>query len=227
MQQARDLFRQTQQQNIAQLSAMGISSSSVSEALAERLGVETARRIAGVTGSVQEVQQNAQQELQRTNAYYQGKKNDLNNWVNDQKANIQQSLMAGLNQINSARNQAATDKSRSRAELINNVQNAIQSLTAQQQQFQQSLDQWAQQKSSVLQPLVTDPNFIQSLQKTTDTLNQNFAPTGFGYAPQFSQNGQGQLSGQVNYGLNKTGKQNPYDPNAQPDQYQLWQIQNS
>jgi signal transduction histidine kinase len=59
MQEARDLFRQTQQQNIAQLSGLGISSSSVAEALAERLGVETARRIAGVSGSINEVRTNA------------------------------------------------------------------------------------------------------------------------------------------------------------------------
>jgi hypothetical protein len=52
IQQARDIFNQVQQKNVADLSALGISSSSVAEALAERLGVETARRIAGATGTI-------------------------------------------------------------------------------------------------------------------------------------------------------------------------------
>lgn len=215
MQQARDIYRQSQQQNIAQLSALGISSSSVSEALAERLGVETARRIAGITGSIQEVRDNAAKELTRTREYYQGKLTELDQWATNEKAKIQNSLMQGLNQINSARNQAATDKSRSRAELINNVQSAIQNLTAQQQQFQQSLQAWAQQKSASLTPLVTDPNFLQSLENTSNVLNQKFAPPGLAYAPEFSQNGQGQLSGQVSYRLQKSGKQNPYSPGTQ------------
>ncbi len=179
MQQARDLFRQTQQSNIAQLSALGISSSSVAEALAERLGVETARRIAGVTGSLQEVRQNASKELARTKDYYQQRITDITNQVAVQKAQIQNSLLAGLNQINSARNQAATDKSRSRAELIQNAQSAINSLAQQQQQFEQSLKKWATSKAQSLTPIVTDPGYIQSILSAGDIRNQGFNPTQF------------------------------------------------
>ena len=202
-QQARDLFRQTQQSNIAQLSALGISSSSVSEALAERLGVETARRIGGITGSLDEVRQNATQELTRTKEYYQGKLNDLSSWANTEKAKIQQSLISGLNQINGAKQQAATDKARGRAELINNVQNQIFQLQQEEQKFKQSLEQWAAQKTQALTPIVTDPKFLETLQSTTNTLNQGFAPTGFNYAPEFSTDPYGNVKGQVSYGLNK------------------------
>jgi hypothetical protein len=212
MQQARDLFRQTQQQNIAQLSALGISSSSVAEALAERLGVETARRIAGVTGSLQEVRQNAATELKRTKDYYSAKITDLQNWVGDQKANIQNALLTGLNQINSARNQAASDKARGRAELLSNVQNAVFSLTQQQQQFQQSLDAWKAQKDSSLAPIITDPNFINQLTQATNTFNQNFAPAGFGYAPQVSTDPYGNVKGNINYTLKQKEEElvNPF-----------------
>ena len=153
MQQARDVYGQVQQRNNAQLSALGISSSSVNEALAERLGVETARRIAGVTGSLGEARQNAVNELGRIKTYYQGKIADMTNQVAVQKATIQNSLIQGLNQINQARGQAASDKAQARSNLLSQVQNQIYSLTQQQQQFEQSLQQWAATKSSALSPI--------------------------------------------------------------------------
>jgi hypothetical protein len=196
-QQARDLFRQTQQANNAQLSALGISSSSVSEALAERLGVETARRIAGVSGSVEEARVNASKELGRINEYYQGKVQSLQEQVAVQKSQIQNSLMQGLNQINSARNQAASDKASARANLLSQVQNQIYSLTQQQQQFEQSLQQWAQQKSAALTPIIEDQTYLQKLVDTANTLNQQFSPTGFAYTPEISYDKNGNMTGQV------------------------------
>lgn len=197
MQQARDLFRQTQQSNTAQLSAMGISSSSVSEALAEKLGVETARRIAGVTGSLDEVRQNTVNELGRIKTYYTGKMTDLTNQVNDQKTQIQNSLMQGLNQINSARDMAAQQKSQARAGLLSAVQNQLGSLAQQQQQFQQSLEAWQAQKTAALQPIAQDPNYLNNLISTANTFNQQFAPSGFTYTPQVNVNAQGTMTGQV------------------------------
>ena len=176
-QQARDLFRQTQQSNNAQLSALGISSSSVSEALAERLGVETARRIAGITGSVQEITQNATQEIGRIKTYYGERMTQLEESGRIQKEQIQQALMQGLNQINSARQQASSDKAARRAELLGQVNNAISSLAQQQQQFTQSLQQWATQKTSSLQQIVTDPNLVASYNAGINTINSQFNPT--------------------------------------------------
>lgn len=197
MQQARDIFRQTQQQNNAQLSALGISSSSVAEALAERLGVDVAKRIAGVTGSLQEVRQNTVNELGRIKTYYQGKITDLTNQVNDQKATIQNSLIQGLNQINSARSQAASDKSAARANLLSQVQTQLGNLAAQQQQFEQSLQQWAQQKSAALTPIVQDPNYLNNLISTSNNLNQQFSSTGLNFTPQVNVNAQGTMTGQI------------------------------
>lgn len=197
MQQARDLFRQTQQSNNAQLSALGISSSSVSEALAERLGVETARRIAGVTGSVQEVRQNAVNELGRIKTYYAEKKTQLDENVRIQKDRIQQALMAGLNQINAARSQAASDKAAARSNLLSQVQNQIYTLTTQQQQFDQSLKQWATQKSAALTPIAQDPNYINNLIATAQNFNEQFAPTGFGFTPEVSYDKYGTMTGKI------------------------------
>lgn len=206
IQQARDVFRQTQQNNSAQLSALGISSSSVAEALAEKLGVDTARRIAGVTGNLQEVRQNATNELGRIKTYYQGQIQTLTQHVADQKAQIQNSLVQGLNQINAARNQAASDKAAARSNLISQVQSQIGQLTQQQQQFQQSLDQWAAQKSAALTPIAQDPNYVQNLINTANTFNQQYAPQGFAFTPQVNVNAQGTMTGQV------TPQKLPVDP---------------
>lgn len=197
MQQAREVFRQTQQQNNAQLSALGISSSSVSEALAERLGVDVAKRIAGVTGSLDEVRQNATNELGRIKTYYAEKKTQLDENVRIQKDQIQQSLMAGLNQINNARSQAASAKSAARANLLSQVQDQIYQLTTQQQQFDQQLQQWAAQKSAALTPIVQDPNYLNNLVSTANTFNKQFAPSGFTYLPEVSVNAKGQMTGQI------------------------------
>jgi len=220
MQQARDLFRQTQQGNNAQLSALGISSSSVSEALAERLGVETARRIAGVTGSIQEARQNAVNELGRIKTYYEGQVTNLAKQVQDQKAQIQQSLIQGLNQINSARSQAASAKASSRANLISQVQSQIGALTQQQQQFQQSLDQWVAQKNAALTPIVQDPNYLQKLISTANTLNAQPEFSKFGVAvPNVNVDKNGIMTGQINT------QKKPNDPNDLLSKYGIGAMQ--
>ncbi len=197
MQQARDLFRQQQQTNNAQMSALGISSSSVSEALAERLGVETARRIAGVTGSLDEVRQNATQELGRIKNYYSERATQIQDWVANEKAKIQNVLIQGLNQINNSRGQAASAKSQARAGLLQQVQQQIFEITQQQQQFDNSLRQWAAQKQAALTPIAQDPNYINKLMATAQTFNQQFAPTGFNFVPEVSMNARGEMTGQI------------------------------
>lgn len=197
-QQARDLFRQTQQSNIAQLSALGISSSSVSEALAERLGVETARRLSGITGSLNEIRQNAASETSRINNYYQQKKTALDTTVANEKAKIQQALVSGLSQINSARTQAATDKARARLDLLTNAQNQINQIVQTAQQFDNSLKAWATQKAQTLQEAYNNPQALQSFLGNLSTIQSAFNPSKFNITPTINYNNQGQLSGQWN-----------------------------
>lgn len=150
-QQARDLYRQLQQQNIAQLSGTGLSSSSVAEALAENLGRDTARRIAGVTGSRDEVLQNISKERTNTENYVNERLSNLESQVTQQKADIQTQLLNEISKINNARNVAANDRASRRQELILNAQNAVNTLTSQAQQFAQDLEQWKAQNNAKLQ----------------------------------------------------------------------------
>lgn len=190
MQQARDTFRQTQQSNNAQLSALGLSSSSVTEALAERLGVETARRIAGITDSLTTIQVNAKKELSRIKNYYTQKSEEVTRNVDIQKQQIRNSLMSGLNQINSSRYQAASAKAQARANLLYQTQTAITQLAQQEQEFNQALQKWQAQKTAALTPVVSDPNYLASIQNQQGVINQNFATTQFTYQPNFNSKGE-------------------------------------
>jgi len=197
LQQARDLFRQIQQKNISGLSGMGISSSSVAEALAERLGVETARRISGITGSANEVRQNIKKEMTRVQTYYKQKVSDLEQHMSSSIAGLQQELLSGINQINSARTVAANDKANRRAELINNAQNSIAQLQYQAQQFQQSLQEWATKKSSSLseaQQFTYAPTDYSGLSGAISNVGTLPSVAGFNPTPNIQQESSGYLS---------------------------------
>jgi len=196
-QQARDLFRETQQQNIAQLSGLGISSSSVAEALAERLGVETARRIAGVTGTFNEVKQNIAQETTRIQTYYKARLSDLEQSMAAGISSIQESFAAGLREINQARNVAATDKANRRAEILSRAQTAMANLQADAQRFAQQLQTWETQKSSALQSIGNDENFLKQMTSDTAYLQSQPQFSQFDFSPSVSYDKYGNITGQL------------------------------
>lgn len=219
--EARDLYRQIQQRNIAQLSALGISSSSVAEALAERLGVETARRIAQVGSSLTDIRTNAQNEISRINNYYRSKLDDLDNKVMTQKQQIQLSLQEGVKQIGNARNQAASEKAARRAGLLSQVNQALSSLAQQETQFKQQLTQWAQTKTNTLQKLVTDPQSILRYQQGIDTFNAN-PGIDFQYIGNYAFTPEGQAGFYPNQQLktlkkNKVTENNPQEGDVSED----------
>ena len=195
IQQARDLFRETQQNNIAQLSGLGLSSSSVNEALAERLGVETARRIAGVTNSTNEIMQNISQERTRVQSFAKSKLAEVETNLQAQLTQVQQSLVSGLNQINQARQVAAADKANRRQELLSRAQSSVAQLQAQAQNFSQSLQMWETQKQSTLgetQKFVASAPDQSGLKSSINNIQ---GILGAGFTPELSFNTRGEVSG--------------------------------
>lgn len=194
LQQARDLYRQMQQQNVAQLSATGLSSSSVAEALAERLGVETARRIAGVTGSRDEVIQNISKERARVENVFAQKKTELEQQIGLQIQEVQNSLLRGLDTINNARNQAATDKANARERLLQNAQSQVAQLQAQAQQFQQELQASAARRQASLNEslnlLIATPADFQRLTSNIQSIAPALQGTGLDFGINVNQQGQ-------------------------------------
>ncbi len=176
LQQSRDLYRQLQQQNVAQLSGAGLSSSSVAEALAENLGVETARRIAGVTGSRDEVLNNISRERTNLNNYVSQQMTDLEGKITAAKNTIQTQLLNSIDQLNNQRNVAASQKANSRQQLISDAQGQIANLQAQAQNFAQSLEQWHAQNTSKLQnTAISFDNLTKAMQTAS-----NFQGVGLG-----------------------------------------------
>ena len=119
--------------------------------------------------------------------------------------------MQGLNQINQSRSQAASEKANARANLLSQTQAAISNLTMQQQQFQQSLDQWAAQKSSALTPIAQDPNYVTKLASAYSTFSQNFNPT------QFQTSMNVNASGNPTFQVGSINPKKQQDPNAIPE----------
>lgn len=215
LRQARDLFRQIQQQNVAQTSGLGISSSSVSEALAERLGVETARRIAGVTGSTDEVLRNISAEKTRVGSFFKQRLADVESSLQAQIGQIQSQLLAGVNQINAARNQAASDKANRRAELLSNAQSQMAQLQANAQSFAQSLQQWQAQKAAQLsqaQQFIVSPTDFGPLQSALGNI-QGLTGVGGqleGFQPQVSISPSGKFTTTIKPGKDDDLLGNPF-----------------
>jgi hypothetical protein len=207
-QQARDLFRQVQQQNVMQLSGLGISSSSVAEGLAERLGVETARRIAGISGSLQEIRTNVSKEIGNIKSVYSQRREQAEKTKVIETQKINQGLMAGLAQINAARDRASTDKARSRAELLTNAQTAINEVNQQTLAFQNSLQRIAQSRTELLQQYVTDPALIAQYQSGIARLNAQPGITQ-SYLGNYGVNQQGQF-GYAPGSLKSVKRDDPY-----------------
>lgn len=174
LQQARDLYRQIQQQNIAQLSGMGISSSSVAEALAENLGVETARRIASSSQSADDVIRQIDRERINVNEFAKQKLTDIETQKAAAIAEIQNQFVQGLNQINQARQIAANDKANRRQDLLSQAQQAAYQIEQNAKNFQQSLQMWqAQTQAKLSEASKIDFSGLDKAARYVGTLNES------------------------------------------------------
>ena len=217
LQQARDMYRQLQQENGARLSGLGISSSSVAEALAENLGVETARRIASVSQNAGDVYQNIQKERSNVKDYVQNRLTDLQQQIAQQKSDIQTQLMQGLNQINQARNTAAVDKADRRQQLISQAQNASYQLQQNAQNFAQAMQQWQSQTQSKLASTAGQDfsGLFQNQLQGMQGINNLIGNVPQGYGATFNMQPTGLFTTQIS----PNNKKNPLDPLAPPDQW--------
>lgn len=182
VEQARQLYRELGQGNNAYLAAGGISSSSVAEALSERLGRETASRIAGITGETNEVLGNIDKEKGRVVEFTQTKLTDLERELANAKSNIQLALQQGLGQISSARSLATTQKASARAEVARQAKAQAEAAQQQATQFAQQLYMWQTQRQAALDD---SKNYVVNTPKAPDLNSQlsqlkNFQGLGIG-----------------------------------------------
>ena len=164
MREARDLFRQTEQRNIANLSGLGISSSSVTEAMAEKLGVETMRRLGGLTGSLQEFKMNVAKERVRVNQIFEDKVTQLREYTQSKIDEITLGLQNGLSTIAGLKGKAAVAKAQERASIASQARQQILSIQMEAQNRERALSDAAARRAQALE----------------EAKNTMFKPTDFG-----------------------------------------------
>jgi hypothetical protein len=227
----RDLFRQIQQQNIIDLSGRGISSSSVAEALAEKLGTETMRRIGDITQGTQNVINNIAAEKKRITQVYQSKVQELQAEVKNKIDTVNANLTYALSQISAQRGLAALQKQKGLRDIAQTAREMIDSIKDKAWSYEQTLAAEAQKRQQATDDAIQLLKFNENtgayelnpmVQSATSSLQQGFP--GLGVAPQVQNyNGQPYVQGYSTY--QKTKEQNPYPPES-PD-YMKWEIMNS
>ena len=216
MRQARDLFRQTQQQNIAQLSGLGISSSSVTEALAERLGVETARRIGGITGSLDEVKQNISKEKTRVEQVFQTKLTEIQEGTKVAIDQVRAGLSNALTQLAAERGRAATAKAQARTDIAIQARNTIQQIQLDAQNRQQAIQDAATRRAQALaeaEQFMFKPTDFAGIQGAVNNV-QGITAQGFNMQPQLNYQNVGgqQFVGVQGKFVNPPKASDPNDP---------------
>jgi hypothetical protein len=193
----RNLFRDIQQQNIADLSARGISSSSVAEALAERLGVETMKRIGDITGDTQTVINNIAKEKTRVVQVFNSKKEELWQGVDLQIQDIQNKLSYALNQISTQRGQAALQKQQARTDIAQQARSMINQIKQSAFEYEQKMAQEAARRQQGIDSAMQLLTFNEKtgMQELNPRISQSMtalqqANPGLGWQPQVNvQNG--------------------------------------
>jgi hypothetical protein len=212
--EARDLFRQQEQKNIAFLSALGISSSSASEYMAEKLGVEVAKRLSGLSGSLSEIRQNAVKEVSRIKDFYKERQTYLLKEKNTKVDALRNRLNDSLKEITNYRNMAMTAKAQRRAELAFDTNKVISALNQKYEESKMDLAEWYIKKQSALQPL-TASDYSDVFSNQLQKLQSQFGLTDYTYNPQVSIDPYGRFTGKINVNSKKTEDEDgltPEDP---------------
>lgn len=185
----RDTYNQLQQKNIADLSARGISSSSVAEALAEKLGVETMRRIGDITQGTQNVLNNIAKEKNRIVQVFNNKKAELDQSIALQVQDVQNKLAYALDQVRSQRGLAALQKQKGITDIAQQARQMIDSIKQNAWEYEQKLAAEAQRRTQATNDAMALLTYNQQgeaqlnpmVSNTVTALQQ--ANPGLGYAP--------------------------------------------
>lgn len=165
--QGRQLFQELEQRNIAAASAGGLSSSSVVEAMSERLGRETAQRIAGITGSRDEIFANIENEKSRVKTFTAQKMTEVDQEERRTIGDLQALFSERLLDIERRRVGGEGERAQMRAQLALDVSNRIASVRAQAAQLRDSVNGFD----------------VNEVGKLTDVLNDISRATGTQYDP--------------------------------------------
>jgi hypothetical protein len=150
LEQARQTYSELEQRNQSLAAGTGLSSSSVSQALSERLGRQTAAQLADLSENYGAFTNAIAKEKENTVKYYQTKLTDLESQLAQFKNQIGLELNRQIAAINAARGQAAGQKAQQKAGLAAQARDALQQAFQQSQQYAASLQMWQTQRQAAL-----------------------------------------------------------------------------
>lgn len=148
--EARRIYNELQQQAIAQLSGAGISSSSVAEALAEKIGRQTAERIFTVAQTRDQAISLLGEERTKVKNYIGEKLSNLEQQKTLALQNVQDWLLNSLRDINTQRGVADAYKAQQRSQSLLDYKNYVNQINLDNSRVAQALNVWAQNKDNGL-----------------------------------------------------------------------------
>ncbi len=148
---ARTAFNELQQRNNANLSASGLGSSSVAEAMGEVLGRNTFEALNNIQTNKDTVLQNIEKEKTTTNQYYDRKVNELKAAKTQALQEVQLNLQSAMGRINDAKATSTLQKAQARQQAIQTAQAAASKVNSQLEEYNTALNTWNNSKNQINQ----------------------------------------------------------------------------
>lgn len=146
---ARQAYNELQQRQNAQLSASGLGSSSVNEAMTESLGRQTFQALNNITQNKQQTLNNLQTQQKQVNDFYQRQQTTLTQGFESQKASLGLQLRDAIGRIQDAQSLNVSQKSQATAQVVQAAQQAASNLSSQLAAQQANIDSWNNVKQQV------------------------------------------------------------------------------
>lgn len=137
---ARRAFNELTGRNNARLSASGLNSSSVADAMQEKLSRNTFAALDQISQNRESALQNIESTKAKANEFYQRQKADLATALSQAQTDLQNQFTAALNRINEARNISAQQKQQARNQVQAGLAAAYQAAQAKAAEYQHALD---------------------------------------------------------------------------------------
>ena len=148
--EARTTYNELGQKNQAYLSATGLGSSSVAEALQEKLGRDTFKAIENLTQNRDATLQNIEKQRGEVNQFYSTKEAELINGLNSAKQQITTQLQRSLAEVDRDRSLNEANRAAKKAEVIADARRVSSAASAEAAAQKQALDSWSTWKTGFL-----------------------------------------------------------------------------
>lgn len=178
---ARRAYNELQQRNNANLSASGLGSSSVAEALGEQLSRTTFDTFNQITQNRDTVLQNIEKEKVRANDFYSKKQVEISQALQIAQKELQNELTRAMNRIEEAKTLTTVQKNSARTQILQGARAAYAAASAKAAENQQILDTFNQTRQDIFSTLGFAANGkigVEEFASRVSQLNQKLRSSG-------------------------------------------------